>query len=178
MKPYLALVSTIAIIFINDVYAIDASNKMARDRPEQMCLANTWSGHSLTVSYTIEGDKPPLNTIHSWTLTVTDKKGEAIDGAEIILSADMPEHLHGMTTRPVITAGTSPGHYKVEGMNFHMPGWWEITLDISKGRSRNLVTFNLLVGEGLDMKHHQHHEHMNMKMDKQKPKTKYLWQGC
>jgi len=173
MKHYLALVSILAIVVSCKVHAIDAANKIARDRPAEMCLANSWSGHSITVNYTVEGDKPPLNTIHTWTLTVTDKNGKPIDGAEIIVSADMPEHLHGMTTRPVTTAGSSPGHYKVDGMNFHMPGWWEITLDINYGRSRNLATFNLLVGEGMEMKHH---EHMNMQMPK--TKTKYQWQGC
>lgn len=165
MKHYLSLVSFIAFIVSADVYAIDTFNKIARERPAVMNLSKTWSSHSMTVSYVIEGDKAKLNTIHSWTITVTDKKGDPVDGAEIVLSADMPEHLHGMTTRPMITAGTAPGYYKVEGMNFHMPGWWEIILDISKGRSRNMAIFNLLVGEGMEMKPHHHHEHMNMKMD-------------
>ena len=165
MKRYLILISIIVIIISNEAYAIDAFNKIARERPAEMSLSKTWSSHSMMVDYVIEGDKAPLNTIHSWTITLTDKKGDPVDGAEIIVSADMPEHLHGMTTRPVTTAGALSGHYKVDGMNFHMPGWWEITLDISKGRSRNLARFNLLVGEGMEMKHHQHNEHVNMKVD-------------
>ena len=173
MKQYLTLISIITIVISSEVHAIDASSKIARDRPEEMCITNTWSGHSMAVRYEVEGKVPPLNTIHTWTLTVTDKKGDPIDGAEIIVSADMPEHLHGMTTRPVTTAGTSPGHYKVDGMNFHMPGWWEIILDISYGRSRNLARFDLLVGEGMEMKHHEH-----MNMDNHSPMKQYRWQGC
>ena len=64
----------------------------------------------------------------------------------------MPEHLHGKTTRPRITKASPPGHYLVEGLNFRMPGWWEVKLDISEGNSHYLVLFNLLVGEDIPMK--------------------------
>jgi hypothetical protein len=39
------------------------------------------------------------------------------------------------------------GLYLVRGMNFHMPGYWEVTLDISGAGSRYLLQFNLIVGE-------------------------------
>lgn len=70
-----------------------------------------------------------------------------MSGLELVVSADMPEHLHGMTTRPEASESSTPGDYVVKGMNFHMPGWWKITLDASRGRGRDLAYFNILVGE-------------------------------
>jgi hypothetical protein len=59
--------------------------------------------------------------------TKTDRPAElaAID-------AQMPEHRHGMNYRPTIVS-LGEGRYRVDGMVFHMPGRWEISLDVRAG---------------------------------------------
>ncbi len=45
------------------------------------------------------------------------------------VDATMPEHRHGMNYRP----GVQPlgaGRWRVDGLMFHMPGRWELRLDV------------------------------------------------
>ncbi|MBE1284473.1 MAG: hypothetical protein GJ676_14260 [Rhodobacteraceae bacterium] len=130
--------------------ALDAFNKVAKARPQTLDLSTIVAsrGGFFSVSYSLETECPPMNKIHSWELLLTDREGNPLDGADVSIFADMPEHLHGMTTQAQVSAELSPGHVRVDGMNFHMPGWWVITLDVSKKRGRDLAYFNVLVGEG------------------------------
>jgi len=48
----------------------------------------------------------------------------------VTVDADMPEHLHGMNTRPRVRRGGG-GVWQVEGMLMHMPGYWEIYVDVT-----------------------------------------------
>ncbi len=45
------------------------------------------------------------------------------------VDATMPEHRHGMNYRPSIEP-LGPGHYRAQGLMFHMPGHWELRLDV------------------------------------------------
>lgn len=129
--------------------AIHPYQLLRQTRPEKLDLSKvvqTRSG-SLSAKYVANTAPIPLNKIHRWTLFLHDRSGAPITGAEVVMAGDMPEHLHGMTTKPVVSVGEKAGEYLAQGMNFHMPGWWEITLDISTETSRDLVRFQLIVGE-------------------------------
>ena len=143
-----ALIVMIAIA--GSALAIHPYQLLRQKRPEKIDVATTRKseGGSITVSYSNPEKTVPLNQIHSWILTLKDKNGKLLENAEIAASADMPEHLHGTTTRPEARPGSKPGQYVIEGMNFHMPGWWEVTLDITGGGTRDLVRFQLVLGEG------------------------------
>ena len=56
--------------------------------------------------------------------------------------AQMPAHRHGMVTRPKIKA-VKPGEYLIEGVKFHMPGDWKLTLDLLHGKSSAQVAIPL-----------------------------------
>ena len=130
--------------------AIDAYGKVTQPRPENLDLSTTVlsSGGYFSAAFSVEGDCPPMNRIHAWKLRLVARDGEPLSGAEVVIDVDMPEHLHGMTTQPHVYETAVAGEYRIDGMNFHMPGWWEITLDVSRGGGRDLARFNLLVGEG------------------------------
>ena len=165
MTLRLFIIGIFTLVCSTTAVAIDTFQKIPRQRPDNVNTAATWTGPALSAVYSTNEPEVPLNKIHTWTLLLTGTGGSPVEDAEISISADMPEHLHGMTTEPKVSSGTVPGQYLIEGMNFHMPGWWEITLDISSGRSRNLVLFNLLIGEGGEMKDHKHMDHnMHKKM--------------
>ncbi|WP_164658080.1 FixH family protein [Tropicibacter sp. Alg240-R139] len=129
--------------------AMDAIGKVRRERPEVLDTSATVATRygTLQASYETDFLEVPLNGVHSWRLSLQDKQGQPVTGADIVLTADMPEHLHGMTTTPQVQDTQTPGLYLVRGMNFHMPGYWEVTLDISEAGSRHLLRFNLIVGE-------------------------------
>jgi hypothetical protein len=85
----------------------------------------------------------PLQTIHEWTLTVTDPEGNPVEEANILIDGDMPEHMHGLPTQPEVTDELGDGRYRVEGMKFSMPGFWNITVFVQAGGRYDQATFEL-----------------------------------
>jgi len=76
-------------------------------------------------------------------VTVRDAEGRAIDEAQISIDGGMPQHGHGLPTRPRVTRNLGDGIYEIEGVRFNMGGWWEFTLAIAGSRGADTVTFNL-----------------------------------
>ena len=52
-------------------------------------------------------------------------------GLTLAVDAAMPEHGHGMNRVPKITE-LEPGHFRVEGLLFHMTGHWELYFDVTR----------------------------------------------
>jgi hypothetical protein len=50
---------------------------------------------------------------------------------DVQVDARMPAHFHGMTRLAKVTRG-SGNSWKAEGMLFHMPGHWELYVDITE----------------------------------------------
>ena len=64
------------------------------------------------------------------------------DATLVRVDATMPEHRHGMNYRPSLKAVGSPGEgrWRAEGLMFHMPGRWELRLDVQRaGKSERLL---------------------------------------
>ncbi len=103
--------------------------------------AEQWQSQRGVFSVSIERSIEPIviNTMHSWTLTIM-RDGEPVEGAELEVSGGMPDHNHGLPTRPRVMSEFDGGRYRVEGMRFHMSGYWEITIAIEAGASRDTVT--------------------------------------
>jgi hypothetical protein len=96
-----------------------------------------------------QSDTPPvaINRMHTWTLTVESADGTSIDNAAVaVVGGGMPDHGHGLPTRPEVTTNLGGGNYRVEGVRFQMGGWWEITFQIDANGITDSVTFNLVLG--------------------------------
>jgi hypothetical protein len=76
-------------------------------------------------------------------VTVRDTEGRAIEEAQISIDGGMPQHGHGLPTRPRVTRNLGDGMYEIEGVRFNMGGWWEFKLAIAGSRGADTVTFNL-----------------------------------
>jgi hypothetical protein len=76
-------------------------------------------------------------------VTVRDTDGRGIDDAQISIDGGMPQHGHGLPTRPRVTRNLGDGAYEIEGVRFNMGGWWEFKLAIAGPRGTDTVTFNL-----------------------------------
>lgn len=76
-------------------------------------------------------------------LLVVDANGRPVEGAKISVDGGMPEHLHGLPTRPLVRRELGGGVYEIEGLRFSMGGWWEISLAIESPAGSDHVTFNL-----------------------------------
>ena len=71
-----------------------------------------------------------INQMHSWEIRLTDLQGNPVEQAGIIITGGMPAHNHGLATQPQISPTDTPGVYHLQGMRFHMPGEWELLLQI------------------------------------------------
>lgn len=99
--------------------------------------------------YTVKVERrpePTLDDFHAWTLRITDAAGKPVERAQISIKGGMPEHGHGLPTSPKIAYTGKPGEYRIEGLQFSMPGWWEVSLYISQDRRDDSVTLNLIAG--------------------------------
>jgi len=88
---------------------------------------------------------PAINQIHSWQVTVSTPDGAPVTHARISVDGGMPQHGHGLPTRPHVTRELGDGTYLLEGMKFSMTGWWEIKLAIQAAGGADQVTFNRVV---------------------------------
>jgi hypothetical protein len=84
--------------------------------------------------------KRTMQTVH---VAVADAQGQAIESAEITVDGGMPQHGHGLPTRPRVTRSLGDGVYEIEGVRFNMGGWWEFRLAITAASGSDVVTFNL-----------------------------------
>jgi hypothetical protein len=86
-----------------------------------------------------------VNRLHAWRLEVRDREGNGIVGATIAVDGGMPQHGHGLPTRPRVTKDLGNGGYEVDGMRFNMGGWWVVTFRITTPAGTDTITFNLML---------------------------------
>jgi hypothetical protein len=97
------------------------------------------------VSYTPRRGPIVINQIHAWTLHVATPDGQPVTDAVITVDGDMPQHGHGLPTRPQVTRHLGNGDYLVEGMKFQMGGWWVVDFTIEHAGQRDSVRFNMIL---------------------------------
>ncbi len=86
-----------------------------------------------------------INQIHAWQIRLTTPTGLPVKQAQIAVDGGMPQHGHGLPTRPRVTRELADGTYLLEGMKFSMTGWWEVKLTIQSDTGADKVTFNTIV---------------------------------
>jgi hypothetical protein len=127
---FLLVVAAALLIVATDGVAQDTTSK------------NSDEG-KFVVSYTTELQPLAINKIHNWVIHVESTNGTLIDDATITLVGGMPVHDHGLPTLPLATQNLGDGDFLVEGMKFHMNGWWQVTVSIVSGDDTDSVTFEL-----------------------------------
>ena len=81
--------------------------------------------------------------MHTVRVAITDAAGVPVDDATILIDGGMPQHVHGLPTRPRVTRALGNGLYEIEGVRFNMGGWWELRLAIAGSHGADTITFNL-----------------------------------
>jgi hypothetical protein len=83
--------------------------------------------------------------MHTVRVAIVDAAGRSVEGAMLTIDGGMPEHGHGLPTRPRMTRAIGDGTYEIEGVRFNMGGWWELRVTITSERGADTVTFNLSI---------------------------------
>ena len=90
-----------------------------------------------------QGDSIPQGKLHRWTLHLETAAGAPVDGATVAVDGGMPQHGHGLPTKPRVTRQLGNGDYAVEGMKFNMGGWWVVKFRVSAAEGRDSLVFNV-----------------------------------
>ena len=88
------------------------------------------NGGNYTVVFTPTPDPIPMNQLFDLMITIVSKSAGS-PSPKVEVDARMPAHGHGMNRVPKVTR-LSDGTLKAEGMLFHMPGHWELYVDITR----------------------------------------------
>jgi hypothetical protein len=103
------------------------------------------SGRGLfRVSYESRTGSIPVGRVHAWNLKVLDGSGRPVQGAMVVAEGEMPEHRHGLPTKPEVN-DVGGGNYVVQGMKFNMPGWWILRFHVFTEEQRDTAEFHLVL---------------------------------
>jgi len=90
-----------------------------------------------------DGDSIPQGKLQKWTLHLETASGSPIDDATVSVDGGMPQHGHGLPTKPLVTRHLGNGDHLVEGMKFNMGGWWVVKFRVNTTAGADSVVFNL-----------------------------------
>jgi hypothetical protein len=143
MKVLMAVLVLASTTGCSHMMAMMHGTGAERPAASEFGLGPRTSSHGLYTA-TLEPVQP-LRTRQMQTVRVKvgDVSGAGIDAASITVDGGMPEHGHGLPTRPRVTKNLGGGVYEIEGVRFNMGGWWEFTLAISTPDGTDSITFNL-----------------------------------
>jgi hypothetical protein len=91
-----------------------------------------------------QGDTIPQGKLHSWTLHLEAPDGSPVKVEQVAIYGGMPQHGHGLPTKPRVTRRTPEGDLVVDGMKFNMGGWWVVTFRVTApDAAPDSLTFNV-----------------------------------
>ncbi len=105
------------------------------------------SGGSFYIVYSPTPDPVPLNQLFRLSLAVYEgdsRRSQPAADTELLVRGWMPEHEHGMNLVPEVRP-LGGGRFAVEGMLFHMPGRWQLEVEIRRSGAAERATFEIQV---------------------------------
>ncbi len=110
--------------------------------PARALEAVSNAGHYF-VRVTPHPDPIPDNELFTLDVYVAaaDHCDVPLKNVDVRVDAQMPEHQHGMVTQPKLERVGD--RFRVEGMQFHMSGLWELYVDISVGGVTERAQFRI-----------------------------------
>ena len=113
--------------------------------PKDLDYARTRAseGHRYRATIVPQGDTIPQGRLHRWTLHVETAAGAPVDSGDFAVDGGMPQHGHGLPTKPRVTRALGNGDHLVEGMKFNMGGWWVVKFRVNAEAGRDSVVFNV-----------------------------------
>jgi hypothetical protein len=118
---------------------------MMQKAPENLDYSRTRVSEAGRYRATIhpQGDSIPTGKLHRWTLHLETAAGKPVDSAAVSVDGGMPQHGHGLPTKPQVTRALGNGDHLVEGMKFNMGGWWVVKFRVDAAFGVDSIVFNL-----------------------------------
>jgi hypothetical protein len=132
--------------------ALAACDKPAPDAPSSPAPAAQaptsgelqLQGRQRKLHYTLQLNPPSPRVGELFTVEtrVADPAtGAPVTGLDLKVDATMPDHRHGMMTRP-LHKELGQGRYLSEGMKLHMSGRWELRVDAHAAEGDDVATID------------------------------------
>ena len=103
---------------------------------DQMALA-TATGLLIVLLFTVSIRSAryplPLHAIHNWTIQLRDRQMRPVEGASIVIDGGMPEHDHGLPTRPRVRGTQLPTPSKSGRPGTAGTAGWHVHPTIDRG---------------------------------------------
>ena len=116
------------------------SNQMA---PHTTAPSTETSQHGhFVVSYKPDAGQMAVNQLQSWTVHIETPAGAPVDAAKITVGGGMADMGHGLPTAPSVSR-SGGGDYRVQGLEFSMPGAWTVTFAVAAGGVSDQASFQL-----------------------------------
>jgi hypothetical protein len=79
-----------------------------------------------------------------WMLRVETMDGAIVSNARLAIESWMPEEPAVRGARPLAIAAGN-GAYRIEGLGFARPGWWNVKLEVGDRGVTDSLAFNVIV---------------------------------
>ena len=145
LRPASRLRSRLALVVALTVASQLSACMMFAQAPKDLDYSRTRQSENGVYRATIQpkGDTIPRGRVHGWTLHLETADGQPVDAAKIRVDGGMPQHRHGLPTKPRVTRQLGNGDHAVEGMKFHMGGWWVVKFAVTSEAGSDSLVFNL-----------------------------------
>lgn len=123
----------------------DSAEQAVRTPPTVLAAATSWG--TFYVQVTPQPNPIPLNQMFTLSIAVSqaDDHAMAAAGTTVAVDARMPAHNHGMNLQPRVTA-IGDGTFRADGLLLHMPGQWELYVDVTRAAEMERATFVIDLG--------------------------------
>jgi hypothetical protein len=109
-------------------------------------LTKTGANALLQVRYVSSSPAPPAEGDNQWTVQLLDMAGAPLTtGAMTKVKPWMPDHGHGTTIVPTMSAMDADGMVDVTDIDFRMPGVWTLTFTAETGGKVDTATFGVCI---------------------------------
>jgi hypothetical protein len=139
------VVTTVVILALTGCSTVMAMAHGGAKKPaeSEFGLGPRTSAHGLYAATLRPEESLRPRKLQTIQVVLKNARGQAVDDAAITIDGGMPQHGHGLPTRPRVTKSLGNGVYVIEGVRFNMGGWWEFKLAIQGTAGTDSVTFNL-----------------------------------
>jgi hypothetical protein len=155
----LPLVAALALVACDSGSSQDESNDESNDestgavqdcstetRDDTYMLGLTKAGEHVQVKFIDAVPAPPARFDNTWTVELLDMDDAPMPDMPMAVTPFMPEHQHGSTVVTHVEPGAEPGQYVLDPVNLHMPGLWDVTIDVTlPDMTTDSVTFTFCI---------------------------------